>query len=185
MDIKLSSNDYTCGIFDSSYSFPGVSVTSERGVSCYEIELYYESGGTTYYNGTPYRIRRGAVLCVKPGAVRYSELPLKTYYLKMNADGEIARVLNGLCEYFISSDVDRGIEILLSMLRAREGGDKLLCHARLFEFLSWISGESAKAERMSTIKNRGSEAVELGIGYMENNFRERCKLEDIAEFVKV
>lgn len=183
MKIELASTDYGCGIFDSSYSFPGVSVTSKRHVNCYEIELYYESGGITYLNGKPHRIRRGAILCVKPEAVRYSELPLKTYYLKMHASGELAAVLDGLCEYFISSDIDRGIELLLALIRANDGEDGLLRHARLLEFLSWIRCESAKSERMSGIKNRGSEAVELGISYIENNFRGRCKLEDISDYV--
>lgn len=182
MKIEFSSDDYGCGIFDSAYTFPGVSITSPRRVNCYEIEVYYESGGVTYLDEKPYRIRRGAVLCVKPDSVRYSELPLKTYYLKLRVDGELAHMLNGLCEYFVSTDIDSGIELFLSLLRASEGEDKLLRHARLLEFLSWVRNESDKAERMSVIKNRGSEAVELGIDYMEKHFRERCSLEEIAAY---
>lgn len=180
MKIDLSSSDYGCGIFDSSYSFPGVSVTSGRQVKCYEIEVFYESGGVTYVDGRAHRIRRGAVLCARPGSVRYSELPLKTYYLKMTPSGELARVLDSICEYFTSSDVERGIELFLALLKSSDGGDELLRHARLLEFLAWVSDESAKAERMSVIKNRGSEAVELGIDYMEKNFRGQCKLDDIS-----
>lgn len=180
MKIQLSSNDYGCGIFDSSYTFPGVSVTSRRNVSCYEIELYYESGGVTHLNGTPYRVKRGAVLCVRPGAVRYSELPLKTYYLKMHASGELAGVLDSLCEYFVSADIEKGISLLLALIKAQDGEDRLLCHSRLLEFLSWVSAESEKAERMSEINDRGSEAVERGVEYIEKNFRKRCTLEDIS-----
>ena len=182
MKINLSSADYVCGIFDSSYSFPGISVTSQRQVNCYEIELYYESGGITYLNGTPHRVRRGAVLCVKPGAVRYSELPLRTYYVKMNATGELAKMLDKLCEYFVSSDIERGIALVLGLLKTCEGEDKLLKHAKLLEFLAWVNGESVKAERLSGLKSRGSEAVELGIEYMEKHFREQCKLEDISAY---
>ncbi len=182
MKIEVSSGDYGCGIFDSSYTFPGVSVTSPRNVSCYEIELYYESGGVTYLNGTPYRVRRGAVLCVKPGAVRYSELPLKTYYLKLRTDGDLKNILEGLCEYFVSTDIDRGIELIISLLKASEGDDSLLRHARLLELLAWVKKESAKAERMTNVKNRGSEAVERGIEYMEKNFRSACKLDEIAAY---
>ena len=182
MKIEFSSEDYGCGIFDSSYTFPGASVTSPRRVNCYEIEIYYESGGVTYLDGVPYRIRRGALLCVKPESVRYSELPLKTYYLKLRVDGELSRVLDGLCDYFVSTDIDSGIELFLSLLRSSDGEDRLLCHARLLEFLSWVKNESAKAERMSVIKKRGNEAVELGIDYMEKHFRKRCSLEEIAAY---
>ena len=179
MNINLSSTDYGCGIFDSSYSFPGVSVTAPRQVSCYEIELYYETGGVTYLNNTPYRIRRGALLCVKPGAVRYSELPLRTYYLKINASGELASVLDNLCDYFISADAENGIELLLGLIKA-DDKDKLLRHAKLLEFLWWVKDQSEKAERLSVMKNKGGEAAELGISYIETHFKERCKLEDIS-----
>ena len=44
MKIELSDRNYTFGYFDSSYTFPGISVTSKRPVTCYEIELYMENG---------------------------------------------------------------------------------------------------------------------------------------------
>lgn len=185
MKVELSTADYGCGIFDSSYSFPGVSVTSERHVNCYEIELYYESGGVTYLNGAPHRIRRGAVLCVSPGAVRYSELPLKTYYVKLNASGELAEILDGFCEYFVSSDIERGIELFMSLLRASDGDDGLLRNSRLLEFLAWVRSESVKAQRLSGMNGRGSEAIECGVAYIEEHFKERCGLEEIAEHVHI
>ena len=182
MKIEISSNDYGCGIFDSSYTFPGVSVTAPRTANCYEIELFYESGGITYLNGTPHRIRRGAVLCVKAGDVRYSELPLKTYYLKLRADKGLGDILDGLCGYFVSNDIERGIELILSLIKASEGDDLLLRHAKLLELLAWVKNESEKAERRSGVKKRGGEAVELGIEYIENHFCSACKLEDIAAY---
>jgi len=181
MNINLSSADYGYGIFDSSYSFPGISVTSERQVNCYEIEMFYETGGTTYLNNTPYRIRRGAILCVKPGSVRYSQLPLKTYYLKIKATVNFAHILDGLCDYFTSSDVEHGIEIFLELIKSNDG-DMLLRHVKFLEFLRWVKNESEKARRMSVVKSRGSEAAELGIAYIESHFRESCKLEDISAY---
>ena len=182
MKIEISSKDYGCGIFDSAYTFPGVSVTSPRTANGYEIELFCESGGITYLNGTPHRIRRGAVLCVKPGSIRYSELPLKTYYLKLRADVGLCTVLDGLCDYFVSNDIERGIELIIALLEASEGEDELMRHAKLLELLSWVAKESVKAERMSNVKDRAGEAIERGIEYMEKNFRTACKLEDIAAY---
>ena len=182
MKIEISSSEYVCGIFDSSYSFPGVSVTNKRDVKCYEIEFYYESGGVTYINDVPYRIRRGAILCVKPGAVRYSELPLRTYYVKLNANGSLAETLDSLSDYFISADEERGFELFFGLLNATDKDDELLRLSRLLELLSWLRCESEKAKRLSALKHRGGEAVELGIEFMEKNFRGNCKLEDISAY---
>ena len=180
MELKLSPSDYGCGIFDSAYSFPDVKVTKPRVVTCYEIEIYYESGGVTYLDGTPHRIKRGAVLCVKPGAVRYSELPLKTYYVKLNARGEMANALDGACGYFVSEDVERGIDLFFSLLKLCEGEGGFLRHAKFLEFLDWVCTESKKAKRINSEKGRVAEAVELGVEYMEKHFKERCTLEEIS-----
>lgn len=185
MNIQLSDSDYTCGIFDSSHSFPNVSVTRERLVSCYEIELYVENGGITYADGIPHQIRKGHVLCVKPGSVRYSELPLKTYYLKIAARVDSLRpILERLGTWFSVNDHEYGRQLILSMLEARAVGNSLLCHARLLEFLSWLAAENDRAARLGGIERRKSrEAISLAMEYMENHFRERCTLEDIAAHV--
>lgn len=180
MELKLSPSDYACGIFDSSYTFPGVKITKPRNVVCYEIELYYESGGITYVDGAPHRIKRGAVLCVKPGTVRYSELPLKTYYVKLNAEGEMAKAIDEACGYFVSENVEKGIDLFFSLLKSCEGEVGFLRHARLLEFLGWVCSESEKAKRISGEKGRIAEAVELGAEYMETHFKERCTLEEIS-----
>ena len=185
MDIRISDGDYTVGIFDSAHTFPGISVTKDRYVNCYEIELFVNNGGVTYADGVPHQIRKGCVLCVKPGCVRYSELPLRTYYLKISAEaGALKPILDSLGGWFAVGEWERGRDLILSMLEARAGGNSLLCHARLMEFLSWLSMENDRAERLGGIeKQKSREAVSLAMEYMDANFREKCTLEEIAEQV--
>ncbi len=185
MQIGFSDADYTCGIYDSAYSLPEVSVTRKRTVTCYEIELYVQNGGVTYTDGVPHQIRKGHILCVKPGDVRYSELPLKTYYVKISAEAEsLAPVLEGLGTWFSTNDFEYGQKMILSMLEARARGDSLLCHARLLEFLAWLSAENDRAVRLGGIERKKSrEAVSLAMEYMETHFREKCTLEDVAAYV--
>lgn len=185
MHIDFSDADYTCGIFDSSHSFPGVTVTRERPVTSYEIELYTGNGGVTYVDGVPHQVRKGRVLFVKPGSVRYSELPLKTYYLKISARAESLRpMLDSLGEWLSVNDWEYGQRLILAMLEARAGGNSVLCHAKLLEFLSWLSEENDRATRLRGIERQKSrEAVSLAMEYMETNFREKCTLEDVAEHV--
>ena len=185
MDIRLSDRDYTVGIFDSAHSFPGISVTKERYVSCYEIELFVNNGGVTYADGVPHQIRKGCVLCVKPGSVRYSELPLRTYYVKISEEAEhLNPILDSLGGWLSVGDWECGRDLILSMLEARASGNSLLCHAKLLEFLSWLSAENDRAIRLRGIERQKSrEAVSLAMEYMEANFRETCPLEDVAEHV--
>jgi AraC-like DNA-binding protein len=185
MQIGISDADYTCGIFDSSHSYPDVSVTRERAVTCYEIELYVNNGGVTYADGVPHQIRKGRVLCVKPGCVRYSELPLKTYYVKISENAECLRsVLDKLGSWFSVNDWENGQKLILAMLEARASGNSLLCHSKLLEFLSWLSTENDRAARIGGIERQKSrEAVSLAMEYMEANFREKCTLEEVAEHV--
>lgn len=185
MNIDLSDRDYTCGIFDSGHSFPDISVTHKRSVTCYEIELYVENGGITYVDGVPHQIRQGRVLCVKPGGVRYSELPIKTYYLKISENVETLKsVLDKLGTWFSVNDYEYGRNMIQSMLEARAGGNSMLCHARLLEFLSWLSAENDRAARLGGIEGKKSrEAVSLAMEYMEANFRGKCTLEDISAHV--
>jgi len=185
MNIALSDRDYTFGFFDSAYTFPEVSVTKKRSVTCYEIELYLENGGVTYVDDVPYQIKRGYVLCVKPGAVRYSELPLKTNYVKIStATRSLRETLEGLEPYFSSADIDYGSNLVQSMLRAREGGDGLLQHAGLLSLLSWLCAESERAVRLRDVhRQKSREAISLAMAYMEENFRVKCTLGEIAAHV--
>ncbi len=185
MHIALSDGDYTCGIFDSSHSFPGVSVTRERTVTCYEIELFTENGGVTHLNGVPYQIREGHILFARPGSVRYSELPLKTYYVKISVGAtELQPILSRFSPWFAVGDSERGRALILDMLRARAAEDSVLCHAKLLEFLSWLTAEHDRVAGLGGIERQKSrEAVTLAMEYMETHFREKCTLEEIAAHV--
>ena len=185
MNIALSDRDYTFGFFDSAYTFPEVSVTKKRPVTCYEIELYLENGGVTYVDDVPYQIKHGHVLCVKPGTVRYSELPLKTNYVKIStAARSLRETLEGLEPYFSVADIDYGNNLVQSMLRAREHGDGLLQHAGLLALLSWAREESDRAVRLRDIhRQKSREAIGRAMEYMEDNFRGKCTLEEVAAYV--
>ncbi len=185
MDIDLRAGEHSCGIFDSTHSFPGIYVTEPRRLVNYEIELYTENGGTTYLDGVPHQIRRGAVLCAPPGSVRYSELPLRTYYLKLSTDAvSLVPVVSAFDRWFQISDCDKGEELILAMLRARAEDKPLLEYAKLLEFLGWLTEESDRAKSLLELDNpKKREAVSRAMAYMEANFKQSCTLAEIAAHV--
>ena len=183
MDISLGEKTYTVGIFDSAYTFPGITLTVERTVGCYEIEFFDENGGVTYLNGTPYKIRSGCILCARPGDKRYTELPLKAYYIKVDpACTALADTLCALPHFFYSEQTPDLIKVLKQMLTS-DKTNVFERHSLLFSVFSILSKETKKRKRLEQIplkKNR--EAIDLGIEYIEKHFREKCTLEETAAY---
>lgn len=62
------------GLFDSRHRFPAQTVTAPRAVETYELEYFFEDGGTAVVNGQEYPLKKDHVLLVRPGDVRYSHL---------------------------------------------------------------------------------------------------------------
>ena len=46
----------------------------------YEIELVLENGGYSYIGSGKYQIKKGCVICAKPGQIRHTDLPLEKFY---------------------------------------------------------------------------------------------------------
>lgn len=183
MNIEITDGSYGFGIFDSGKTFPNQKLTKKHTVSYYEIEFYTEPCGTTYINGHPCKIRPGRVLCVKPGTERYSELPLRSHYLKVKPVGaEYERVLDGVLERFMSTRIEKYTEMIHEMLAAENRGDTLLCHAKFLEIVATIAEESRRQAQIRTLIGGGRDAVSRGLDYIEQHYAERCTLEDISHY---
>lgn len=187
MELILDQDMYISGRFDSRIRFPGISVTEDRVVPCYELELYDEDCGVTYIGETPYPIRRGTVLCAKPGIHRHSELPLITEYLKLlPRDTELTGMLDELPERFVTDDIDRGLTLLRAIPAVTERSsefERLARHSGLLAFLVWLFSEAKRCSTGHTRYPKSMEAVGAAIEYMETHFQEKCTLEQVAEAV--
>ena len=184
MDIKIKKGSYGFGIFDSGKTFPNQKLTKKHTVTSYEIEFYTEPCGVTYINGTPCKIRPGHVLCIKPGTERYTELPLRSHYIKVTPnDPQISKILDEVLDMFISARIEKYTEIIHCMLAAESRGNTLFCHAKLLEIIALLSEESERQARIRTLADGGRDAVSRGLDYIEKHYAEKCTLFDIAEHV--
>lgn len=179
MRIDLDVSDYGVGVFDSAYTFPEVKITQKRRVTAYELEFFEENCGVTYVNGEQYKIKSGSVLCARPGDVRYTELPLKAYYVKISPNAvALTDLLSELPRFFSLADVKPFIYTVKQIMVAES---PLIRHSLLLSLIARLLDEAEKWKRLEQIplkKNR--EAIDLGIEYIESRFREKCTLEDIA-----
>lgn len=182
MEIKLYDGMYSAGVFDSAFTFPEIKVTAKRTVTCYELEFFAENGGVTYINGQHYQIRKNAILFAKPGDVRFTELPLRAYYLKIDADCSLSHLFCGMQSFFIGAETETVIYLIKKLL-ATPNKSTLARHSLFLSIIDLILTENTNSMRYLQIPAQKSrEAVGLGIEYMEKNFREKCNLKDIATF---
>ncbi len=183
MKFEVMGGTYGFGIFDSEKTFPNQKLTQKHIITNYEIEFFTEPCGVTYINDVPCKIRPGRVFCVKPGTERYSELPLRSYYLKVSPyDPEINKVLNGILDNFVSEKIDKYAGIILEMLFAESRGDELLCHAKFLEIIALLKEDSKRQAQIRTLAGGGRDAVSRGLDYIEEHYSEKCTLEDIAAY---
>lgn len=182
MELHLYPGQFGAGLFDSDYTFRGISVTSPRLVRCYELEFYIENGGTTYLDGRAIPVREGVMICAKPGQTRYSELPLKTYYLKIREEeGDLCRMLAALPEVLTGVDTAGLSDRIRGILAAESAGDALLQTARILTLLAQVGSIAKGAAAMQSIpQHKNREAISAGLAYMEEHFREKCTLAEIA-----
>lgn len=72
------------GFFDTSVKFPGRTVTPDRRLACFEIELFTaDQPGSAFINGKEYPLTAGTLICGKPGHIRHSRLNFKCCYLHL------------------------------------------------------------------------------------------------------
>lgn len=171
--------DITCGYFDCS-EFGTLKVSPKRAVTKYEIEFYLEDGKTTTTDNRIFEIKKDHILIAKPGQIRHSELPFRTAYVKFTAEGEIARCLEQIPEYFCSSHPQKIYDKIDEIILLGEVGNKLLLHSRLLSLLNLVLLDAGIP---SSRNGKNYETVVKAKRYIETSFEKPIKLKDIAASV--
>ena len=187
-----SSRDLMCGIFDSSVNMKNKSRSELRTVRYYELELFTESSGICYVNGKAYPIKRGMLLCSRPGQERYSQLPIRCHYIRLIAiDSEEGRVLSEFpqASTVADGDIDKIAALFLKLATAMVSeNDKTLRNLRVngifWDILYHCKRSTTSAEALPD-NTSGTVTVMKAKEYIEDNFRGECTLSVIAEHVHV
>ncbi len=173
------------GLFDSSYKFPDTVITEKRTVEYYELEFFTDVGGVTYLDGVSHPLRPGLFICAKPGCIRYTELPLSCYYVKIKPQlHNICAILDTLPLFAHIGSTERCVTLIHEMLSAGIVGDSLLRIAKFTELLSIVSTECAQYSNLHSLKQKRSRtAIEEALAYIESNYTGKISLDDIAAYV--
>lgn len=173
------------GVFDSDVAFPRIAVSKERCATRFELELFTEdSQGITYVDGEPYPLRKGLFLCIKPGQLRYSRLPLRCHYLHLlTEDAQLQQALKNLPEACMLSDLQpiRAVfEELARLPRNNEKSSLLLQStvAKLLHLLQETLRENSAAA--AGVHRSQRRVLESTAHYIRSHVADSLELGDLA-----
>lgn len=168
-----------CGYFDCS-EFGNLKVSPARISKYYEIEYFLEDGQATYLNGDEIKIVADRIIIARPGDKRYSFLPFKTAFLKFEAEGTLAEILDRQPSYFEALHKKQIRELMheIILLNESENKDILLFSGKLFTLLSFIIRDGEHKKRGT---NYDYSAMHSAKKFIEGNFEKRLSTADIAK----
>ena len=174
------------GLFDSRNCFPGMTETTSRHVTTYEIEQHIEAGGTAWLDGVPHPIEQGSILFVKPGQERRSTLHFKCRYLKFQTkDPAIQELLDTVPEIFETSREEEYASILDAM-REIEVEDsyewEVRMGAKLLDLISLLHEDAGRFVRQQTMLpgRINDRKLRFILEYIDANYRYPLSLESLA-----
>ncbi len=116
--------DIQSGVFDSSILRRNQARSQNREVLCYEIELFHTDGGASHVDGARHPVRRGMLLCAKPGQIRHSDFPVRCSFIRVTPGDERNRETEELlaalpdCTYIEDTETIDSLLSLFSRLSA-------------------------------------------------------------------
>lgn len=176
-----------CGFFDSRIKFPRVIHTEPRQVTRYELELFTEDQqGIIYFAQEAVPIKKGLLVCAKPGMVRHSKLHFKCLHLHLHTtDPQLVAVLNKIPSNMTVTDL-YGLEDAFHRLLSVDTGtfpeQQLLLQSHLYALLYMVVEES-KALGAAPLPHRG--AMLETQAHIRTHLAEDLSLESLAARVSL
>ena len=188
----IQNEDIYCGVFDSGIIRKNEQRSHDREVTCYELELFHKDSGTSHINGTAYQIRRGMLLCSKPGQIRFSDFPLKCSFIRVftkNLDEKLDMILASLPDVRYIDDEEQ-TERMLSLfsklgsyfINPADTTAELRINSLFYELLTLIvRNENTSVSSKPDVTN----AVRAAYEYINESFTKSCTLTEIADAVNL
>ena len=171
------------GAFDSKIKFPRVIKTEPRPVEVFEIEFYVEDQpGVRYVDGRVIPLKKGTLLCAKPGQMLCSQLPFKCLYFHVTTeDDSVRRMLEQIPDVCVFSDFKFIEELFRKLIRLDVESfpeERLLLQSYLLELIYNLLRYTGAAARDG---NNAHRHIMAGVErYIRDNLTENLSLEALA-----
>ena len=172
------------GFYNSQFVYKQMSQSPKRKVEYYELEYFPENGGVSYINGQAYPIVQGNVLVAAPGYIRHSKLHFKAFYVHFSTDNPaLQTILNALPHISEFGEdalkMERLFKQIIQHFHYADPVHMLYAESKLLELIFRLANQTVTAES----KKAYSPIVLQAIEYIDRNYKEDIKLEDISNAV--
>lgn len=171
------------GRYNALLAIKGRTVSQNRKVTQFEIELPMEDGGTSYIDGETHPITKNLVICAKPGQIRHTRMPFKCFYIHMLVhEGLLYETLINMPNFIENANTDRIRRIFEKICEchvSERAENELLRQSLILELVYAIHSPTQTRELKSN-----NQAVEKAITYIKNNLTSELSLEKVASEVK-
>ena len=193
--LKINEDIY-CGIFDSTIWRKGQTKSVTRKVERYEIELFHTDCGVSHVDGNAYPVRRGMLICAKPGQLRYSDFPVRCNFIHIhlseNIDRDILSVLDSMptCTYIENDDRLEALVDTFNKLGSCfiNSSDDQIDTVRINALFTDILYRCLRACENSEERSGAQPVnwiVQKTYGYIKKNYSSDCSLNALAEAVNI
>lgn len=175
------------GLYDAAQVHGNVESTKPRRVSIYEIELVTEDGGFSYIGSRRFPIKRGSIICAKPGQLRHTDLPYKCFYIHtIIEDEELSALFHSVPDFYIPSEFDvfeSAFHSLLCEYKLPKYSSNIDMSIKFLEILSLILKTSQSVSQKVSGVHKNMKIIQSAINYIDKNYTHNITLDDIAEQV--
>lgn len=183
----LNKEQLHCGVYDSLVAQKNKTQSPVRSVTRYELELYHTDSGVSYIDAQAHPVRRGMLVCARPGQRRYSQLPIRSSYIWVTPDSDVAWVLDKIpvCSYIEDEETVEDLLRLFARLHSRTLGAvwsaerTVECNRLLLEILQIYLRQCGEGDKPRAV----SHCVREVYRYIDRHYCESCTLSEIAEAV--
>ena len=172
----------TIGIYNSQIAVKNKTITKNRKLTMFEIEIPIEKGGISYIDSEQMPIAPGMVICAKPGQIRHTKLPFKCYYIHMILkDSKLYDILMEVPPFVRTNRFHVYQDIFIKLCKyfnTSLENDGLMIQSLILELIYTLSQESKKQPDI----NNKNDIIEKTIKYINENIASDLSLNTVAEY---
>lgn len=172
------------GIYNAKNVFKNITVSKNRRVSMFEIELPIEDGGISYIGNTSAEIKNNRVIIAKPEQIRHTKLPFNCYYIHfIITKGSLFDSLIKLPNFIdLVKNQDKCIGIFNKMIKYYNSGienDEIKLQSLILELIHLLIKTANQQTLMYQLSNNYN-VIEQAIEYIKNNLSSDLSLETLS-----
>ena len=180
--MNLAEIECTAGLFDSRFAALGRRTVLTLSATFFEIAFVEGEERLAWVNDEPVTVGEGRVLCLRPGDVCRLPLPCRAYYVRMKSEAEcFRRQMSAWGQGFVCTEWDRMIEYVKQIAAAEQAEDHCNQLAGFLMLMSQLrQGWETEEGIAAGASTKTQQAVREGLAYIQQHFREKCTLKEIA-----